>query len=85
MKGRNGYQYRKVWRLDNAYNDFKNNPFKNNFLPYDNYPIEVKEGNIYIDRGINSAFERHLKLQEIRTMEALNNYGNNWFKIINNG
>ena len=46
---------------------------------------QIIEGNIYIDRGINSAFERHLKLQEIRTMEALNNYGNNWFKIINNG
>lgn len=42
------------------------------------------EANIYIDRGINAAFEKHLKLQEIRTMEALENYGNSWFKINNN-
>lgn len=44
---------------------------------------QTVEANIYIDRGISSAFERHLKLQEFRTMEALENYGNNWFKIIN--
>jgi hypothetical protein len=39
------------------------------------------EADIYIDRGINAAFEKHLKLQEFRTMEALENYGNGWFKI----
>ena len=39
------------------------------------------ESNIYIDRGINAAFERHLKLQEIHTVEALENYGNSYFKI----
>ena len=39
------------------------------------------DANIYIDRGINSAFEKHLKLQEIRTMESLDNFGNGWFKI----
>ena len=39
------------------------------------------EGDIYIDRGVNSAFEKHLKLQEIKDMEALENYGNSWFKI----
>lgn len=39
------------------------------------------EGDIYIDRGVNSAFEKHLKLQEIKDMESLENYGNSWFKI----
>ena len=39
------------------------------------------EADIYIDRGINAAFEKQLKLQEFRTMEALENYGNGWFKI----
>lgn len=42
------------------------------------------DADIYIDRGINAAFEKHLKLQEIRTMEALENYGNSWFKINDN-
>jgi len=39
------------------------------------------DADIYIDRGINAAFEKLLKLQEFRTMEALENYGNGWFKI----
>lgn len=37
--------------------------------------------NIYIDRGINAAFEKHLKLMETHTLEALENYGNGYFKI----
>ena len=39
------------------------------------------DADIYIDRGINASFEKHLKLQEFRTMDALENYGNGWFKI----
>jgi hypothetical protein len=34
------------------------------------------EANIYIDRGIASAIDKHLKLQEIRTLEAMENAGN---------
>ena len=37
--------------------------------------------NIYIDRGINAAFETHLKLMETHTLESLENYGNGYFKI----
>jgi hypothetical protein len=44
-------------------------------------PENIK-GNIYIDRGINSAFEKHLKLGEVASLEALENYGNNYFKIM---
>ena len=44
-------------------------------------PENIK-GNIYIDRGINSAFEKHLKLGEVASLEALENYGNNFFKIM---
>jgi hypothetical protein len=44
-------------------------------------PESVK-GNIYIDRGINSAFEKHLKLGEVATFEALENFGNGYFKIM---
>ena len=47
--------------------------------------VSAKEnikGNIYIDRGINSAFEKHLKLGEVASLEALENYGNNFFKIM---
>jgi hypothetical protein len=37
---------------------------------------------IYVDRGIFKSLDRHLKLQEIMTMEALENYGNSSFKIM---
>lgn len=43
---------------------------------------ESVEGDIYIDRGINSAFEKHLKLGEVTSLEALENYGLNFFKIM---
>ena len=42
---------------------------------------QIIDADIYIDRGVNSAFDRHLKLQEVRTLEALENYGNSYFKI----
>ena len=43
---------------------------------------ESVKGDIYIDRGINSAFEKHLKLGEVTSLEALENYGNGYFKIM---
>ena len=38
---------------------------------------------IYIDRGINAALDRHLKLGEVLSLEAMENYGNNFFNITN--
>lgn len=46
------------------------------------YP-QIVDADIYIDRGISAAYEKHLKLQEIRTMQSLENYQNGWFKINN--
>jgi hypothetical protein len=43
---------------------------------------ESVKGDIYIDRGINSAFEKHLKLGEVTSLEALENYGNGYFRIM---
>ena len=37
--------------------------------------------NIYIDRGINTALDKHLKLGEVTTLEALLNYGNGIFNV----
>ena len=45
---------------------------------------ENVRGNIYIDRGINSAFEKHLKIGEVTSMESLLQYGNGYFKIMDN-
>jgi hypothetical protein len=44
--------------------------------------LENVDSDIYIDRGINAAFEKHLKLGEVTTLEALEQYGNGYFKIM---
>ena len=44
--------------------------------------MENVDSDIYIDRGINAAFEKHLKLGEVASLEALEQYGNNFFKIM---
>lgn len=54
-----------------------------------NYLLGVSEppkinSNIFIDRFINSSFDKHLKLSEVKTTTDLINYGNNYFKIKEN-
>ena len=46
--------------------------------------IQNVDSDIYIDRGINAAFEKHIKLGEVTSMEALEQYTNGYFKIIEN-
>lgn len=46
--------------------------------------LENIDSDIYIDRGINSAYEKHLKLGEVTSLEALEQYGLNFFKIMEN-
>ena len=42
------YQCREFWRLENAYDDFKDCPTTGNVLPYDNYPMEIEVGQIFM-------------------------------------
>ena len=44
--------------------------------------LQSVDSDIYIDRGINAAFEKHLKLGEVSTMEDLVQYSNGFFKIM---
>jgi len=44
--------------------------------------IEKVDSDIYIDRGINSAFEKHLKLGEVTSLETLTQMGNGFFKVM---
>lgn len=41
------------------------------------------ESGVKIDRGISRAFDKHIKLLEIKSLEALEQYNNGFFKIIN--
>lgn len=42
------YQCREFWRLENAYDDFKDNSTTGNVLPYNNYPMVIETGQIFV-------------------------------------
>ena len=42
------YQYREFWRLEDAYEDFKDHPATGNILPYSNYPMVIETGQILV-------------------------------------
>ena len=69
MEKRNGLQVFPVFREE---------------YKFGNSIIENVDSDIYIDRGINAAYERHLKLGEVTSLEALEQYGNGYFKIMEN-
>ena len=63
------------------YNGMVSSPvFRTEYDLWSSTPQNLKS-DIYIDRGINAAFEKHLKLEEVHTMDALENYSNGYFKI----
>jgi len=45
--------------------------------------VEKVDADIYIDRGVNAAYEKHYKLGEIRGTDEFSTYGNGAFNIIN--
>ncbi len=42
------YKCREFWRLEDAYEDFKNLESTGNVLPYDNYPMTVETGQVFV-------------------------------------
>jgi hypothetical protein len=65
-----------------AYNGIQVYPiFKEEYLMGISSPENV-DANIYIERGINAAFEKHLKLGEVKTLDDLLQYGNGYYKIM---
>lgn len=42
------YISRDFWRLEAAYEDFKNQPTTGDVLPYNNYPMPVEEGQVFV-------------------------------------
>jgi len=43
-------------------------------------PPEV-QNDVFIDRGINSVLDKHLRLSEIKNIKGLENYGNGFYKL----
>jgi hypothetical protein len=42
-----GYKRRDVWRIEDAYEDFKDVPTTGNVLPYYNYPMSIEDGQVF--------------------------------------
>lgn len=42
------FQCREFWRLEDAYGDFKNRPVTGNVLPYNNYPMAIEPGQVFL-------------------------------------
>lgn len=42
------YTNREIWRLENAYGDFANQPKTGNVLPYNNYPMLIEAGQVFV-------------------------------------
>lgn len=47
MSGFKDYKTREFWRIENAYEDFKDHVLVNNVLPYEQYPVVVKSNEIF--------------------------------------
>jgi len=48
LNGLKGYVFREFWRLENSYEDFKDNNKTGDVLPYDNYPMMIEEGQVFV-------------------------------------
>lgn len=47
LTGFQNFIYREFWRLEDAYEDFKNKEKTGDVLPYNNYPMEISEGQVF--------------------------------------
>ncbi len=50
-----GYKTRKFWRLENAYQDFKDLPTTGEVMTYSNYPVTVETGQVFMVELLNRA------------------------------
>ena len=67
-------EYKKTFGID----VFDAEIFKEDYLMGIHFK-PVVENNVNIDRGKNAAFERHIKLGEVKTLQDMENYQNGGF------
>lgn len=48
LTGFKDYSYREFWRLENAYDDFKDKKKTGDELPSDNYPMLIESGQVFV-------------------------------------
>ena len=76
------------WTTD-KYDDFEKGNGVNAFPVFmEEYSLHMSapqsvSGDIYINRGVNAALDKHLRLGEVTSLEALTQYGNGFYLIQN--
>ena len=48
MSWSDDYSYREFWRLENAYDDFKDRSKTGEVLPYSNYPMQIETSQVFV-------------------------------------
>ena len=48
LTGFQDYSFREFWRLEDAYEDFKSCKLTGDELPYDNYPMVIETGQVFV-------------------------------------
>lgn len=48
ISGFKNYTYREFWRLENAYDDFKDLAKTGDVLPYNNFPMLIETGQVFV-------------------------------------
>ena len=77
-----------TWTTD-GYDDFERGNGINAFPVFmEEYSLHTAapqsvSGNIYINRGVNAAIDKHLRLGEVKSLESLTQYGNGFYLIQN--
>jgi hypothetical protein len=48
LRGFKDFEYREFWRIENAYSDLRNKAKTGDVLPYDNYPMGIEKGQVFV-------------------------------------
>lgn len=73
LNGFKDYAYREFWRLEDAYEDVKDLPLADNYLPYDNYPMPIEAGQVFVISytRTDGSMEREYHLSNGQKWEAM--------------
>ncbi|MEC0094339.1 hypothetical protein [Paenibacillus macquariensis] len=74
LTGFKDYAYLEFWRLEDTYDDVKNLPLVDNYLPYDNYPMLIETGQVFVINSTKTdgSVQRDYYLSSGQVVEGVN-------------
>lgn len=74
LNGFKDYAYLEFWRLEDAYEDVKDLPLADNYLPYDNYPMPIEVGQVFVVNSTKTdgSMQRAYYLSSGQVVEGVN-------------